>query len=571
VVAREDEPGSKRLAAYIVLNAAIQPITQPITIQALRNFLKQKLPEYMIPSVFVLLEELPLTLNGKIDRRALPVPKWVQAGESDYISPTTPTEMQLAQIWNQLLNTEQVGTNDSFFELGGHSLLAVQLIYQINEFFQLEMPLGHFLEAPTISALAQRIEMLRRGDIASESAQAMVIDKYLDSTIYPENTLTEPILNLFLTGATGFLGTFLLHELLQQTRSDIYCLVRATNLEEGRSRIHENLQRAKLWHESFNDRIFPVVGNLAKPLLGIKPEQFSRLAEKIDTIYHCGAWVNVLYPYSSLETANVTGTQEVLRLASQTKVKPVHFISTVDVYPSMDCKGISSVDEHSPLGSINQLYSGYAQSKFAAEKLVMTAHERGLPVSIYRPSAVSGHSQTGFCQFSDFIARMIQGCIHLQYAPQLEASLNMVPVDYASRAIVHLARRQKPCGQVFNITNPKGLSWKQMVLWMNQQGYPVQQVTYETWYAHLLKSVTQVPNQNKLVPLTPIFTNQKFVQKSLGAFHFDCANTLNGLSDSSIICPLVNEDLLSIYFSYFTQAGFLRGKALRKPALLQTQ
>jgi thioester reductase-like protein len=263
-----------------------------------------------------------------------------------------------------------------------------------------------------------------------------------------------------------------------------------------------------------------------------------------------------------------------LRLASQTKVKPFHFVSTIDVYPSMYCDGIGSVDEQSQIGPINHLYSGYAQSKFEAEKLVMTAHERGLPVSIYRPSAVTGHSQTGFCQFSDFIARMIQGCIHLQYAPQLDASLNMVSVDYASRAIVHLARHQKPSGQVFNITNPHAISWKQLVSWINQQGYPVEQVAYETWYAHLLKNVTQVPNPNELTPLTPLFTNQKFVQKSLGAFHFDCTNTLNGLFDSSITCPLANEELLNTYFSYFIQTGFLKAQPHSdrlSPTLLQTQ
>jgi amino acid adenylation domain-containing protein/thioester reductase-like protein len=572
VVVREDELGGKRLAAYIVPNATIQNLTQPITIRAIRNSLKQKLPDYMIPSAFVLLEELPLTLNGKIDRRALPVPKWSQAEEGNYVSPTTPTEIQLAQIWSQLLNTEQVGIHDNFFELGGHSLLSVQLLYQINESFQLEISLGHFLETPTIATLAQQIKMLQRGDIASDSAQVLEGDKTLDPTISPENTLTEPILNIFLTGATGFLGTFLLHELLQQTRSDIYCLVRATNLEEGRAKIQKTLQRAHLWHESLNARIFPVLGDLAKPHMGVEPTQFSRLAEKLDIIYHCGAWVNVVYPYSALEAVNVTGTQEVLRLASQTKVKPVHFISTTDVYSSMYSDGVSPASEHSPVGPINQLYSGYAQSKLAAEGLVMTAYKRGLPVSIYRPSAVTGHSQTGFCQFSDFIARMIQGCIQLQCAPQMEAYLNMVPVDYTSQSIVHIARHQKPSGQVYNITNPQGLSWEKLVLWVNQQGYPMKQVAYETWYAQLLKSVKQVPNQNELTPLTPLLTNQKFVQKSLGAFHITCDNTLNGLSNSSIVCPLANEALLDTYFSYFNQAAFLKTSPPNNTLpLLQTQ
>lgn len=186
---------------------------------------------------------------------------------------------------------------------------------------------------PTIAGLAQTIEVLRQAEIVTKPTNPLETEILLDCSIHPENTLTEPVLNFFLTGATGFLGTFLLYELLQQTRADIYCLVRATSIEEGRARIISRLKHHQIWEENLSDRIIPVLGNLSQPLLGMEQQQFSRLAEKIDIIYHCGASVNMVYPYSALESTNVLGTQEVLRLASQTKIKPVHFISTVDVLP----------------------------------------------------------------------------------------------------------------------------------------------------------------------------------------------------------------------------------------------
>jgi len=351
VMAREDVPGNQRLVAYVVLNSVVKSLIQNTTItRYLSDFLKQKLPEYMVPSAFVLLDELPLTLNGKVDRRALPVPKWTQMEAGTYVPPRNPLETQLVEIWMQMLGVEPIGIYDNFYELGGHSLLSIQLFSQVSQAFQLELPLASFLEVPTIAGLAQTIETLRQGKPVATSTDNLDVEAALDPSIYPEDTLAEPIPELFVTGATGFLGAFLLYELLQRTRADVYCLVRATSLEEGQARIQNTLKRYLLWNESLNARIIPVLGDLRQPHLGMEPEQFFRLAEKIDIIYHCGAWVNMVYPYSVLKAANVVGTQEVLRLASQTKTKPVHFISTVDVLSSANHVGIRTVGEKEPIG-----------------------------------------------------------------------------------------------------------------------------------------------------------------------------------------------------------------------------
>lgn len=289
----------------------------------------------------------------------------------------------------------------------------------------------------------------------------------------------------------------------------------------------------------------------------MESEHFFRLTEKIDIIYHCGAWVNAVYPYSALEASNVVGTQEVLRLASQTKIKPLHFISTVDVFSSANGAGIRTVAEQDAIGPGKSLYSGYAQSKYIAEKLVMMASLRGLPVSIYRPSNIMGHSKTGICQTSGFVARIIKGCIQMGIAPELEAVLNLVPVDYVSRTISHLSRQQEPCGQAFHIVNPEPIEWRQLVHWIGSLGYPLQHVSYESWYAELLKQASGHASENALAPLMTLFVNQNFIQKSLGAFHFDCGNLIDKLAINSIVCSPVNDDLLNTYFSYFTQSGFL--------------
>ncbi|MCF4970659.1 amino acid adenylation domain-containing protein [Nostoc sp. CMAA1605] len=152
MMVREDEPGKKFLVAYLVAQGNTP------TPKSLRNFLKEKLPDYMIPTAFVFLEALPLTPNGKVNRRALPVPEYTQRNlENDFVVPSTPIEKELATIWIEVLKLQQVGIHDNFFELGGHSLLATQAISRLREVFNLDFPLRYLFENPTIAELAQKV------------------------------------------------------------------------------------------------------------------------------------------------------------------------------------------------------------------------------------------------------------------------------------------------------------------------------------------------------------------------------------------------------------------------------
>ncbi|HVB29717.1 MAG TPA: amino acid adenylation domain-containing protein [Terriglobia bacterium] len=162
VLAREDAPGGplasfrreKRLVAYVVAES---------TADELRRFLKDKLPDHMVPSVFVLLDALPLLPNGKIDRRALPAPDRSRPElDKAFVAPRTPTEELLAEIWAQVLDIERVGIYDNFFDLGGHSLLATQLVSRMREAFQVEILLRRLFEVPTVAGLAESIEAARQ-------------------------------------------------------------------------------------------------------------------------------------------------------------------------------------------------------------------------------------------------------------------------------------------------------------------------------------------------------------------------------------------------------------------------
>jgi len=158
VTAREDIPGDKRLFAYVVPNQE-----QTTTPRDLRRFLKEKLPDYMMPSGFVLLDALPRTPNGKVERRALPVPDKARPElEETFVASRTPIEEVLAGIWAEVLGLDKVGVQDNFFELGGHSLLATQVISRVRDAFSVELSLYSLFEASTITSLGEKIEAARR-------------------------------------------------------------------------------------------------------------------------------------------------------------------------------------------------------------------------------------------------------------------------------------------------------------------------------------------------------------------------------------------------------------------------
>ncbi|NOK13760.1 non-ribosomal peptide synthetase, partial [Corallococcus exercitus] len=170
---REDAPGDKRLVAYVVA----QP-EQPMDVTALRDFLRERLPEFMRPSAIVRLDALPLTSNAKVDRRALPAPEGTAPVRANYEAPRNEIEQQLAKICGELLRVERVGVHDSFFELGGHSLLATQLVSRIRSTFGVELPLRDLFEASTVAELSLGVLHLTAAQQASEAELESVLEQF---------------------------------------------------------------------------------------------------------------------------------------------------------------------------------------------------------------------------------------------------------------------------------------------------------------------------------------------------------------------------------------------------------
>jgi amino acid adenylation domain-containing protein/thioester reductase-like protein len=580
VVVRDSPSGGKRLIAYVVADSVIGAVTDPVAdpsalsrnIHALelelRAFTKAKLPSYMIPSVFVLVNQLPLTPSGKVDRRALPEPTQSRpASSQEFVPPRTPTEEKLALIWSQTLEVEPIGIHDNFFDFGGDSLRAIQTVFRIREVLKVNLPTVALFDAQTVANLAEIVDSTMRSqstatsdDITVAELEAeTVLDPIICTADLPSQRNTE-FSNVFFTGATGFLGAFLVHELLEQTSANVYCLVRSSTLEAGKQKIQANLERYFLWRDVNSPRIIPVLGDLAQPLLGISAQQFHELSGLIDCIYHNAAAINLIYPYSALRNANVLGTQELLKLATQIRVKPVHFISTMDVFQTSNPFSSTLIREDDALNPHEAIYfDGYTKSKWVSEQMVTTARSRGVPVSIYRPAMLLGHSSTGAANVNDLMCRLLKGFIQLGSAPSFEMMINIAPIDYFSRATVYLSKQAKLWGKSFNLTHPQPLSMGQFVDQINACGYSTKQVNHEKWES-LLKE-----NMEVLDPLVSVLTSKTAAESisylercSVGASSVDCQNVLDGLEGTSIACPSLDSRLFTTWFSYFNQSGFLK-------------
>jgi len=380
----------------------------------------------------------------------------------------------------------------------------------------------------------------------------------LDSNICFNHPLSEYWQNpksIFLTGATGFLGVYLLYELLQKTTAKIYCLVRCEDDRAGLDRLQKALQFYELWEEVFRDRIVIVIGDLSKPLFGLSAEEFEELAAKIDIIYHSGAGVNIRSSYEELKATNVLATQEILRFAGIAKTKPVNYISSLGVFFTPAYSEEDRILE-TDVADFAVLKNGYQKTKAVAEKMLQIARERGLSACTYRPGRIMPDSKTGINNnFGFFLVVLIKACILLRKYPSRSTAFEIAPVDYVSGAIVNLSLQENSLGKTFHLSNPQAISWIDLMNEVSSLGYSLEEIDYERWLGEL-ENYASTQEDNELLALIKHLKNAQY-NIFYPRAQFDVSLTKEGLADTSISCPPLDKKLLQVYFSFFTKSGYL--------------
>ncbi len=368
---------------------------------------------------------------------------------------------------------------------------------------------------------------------------------------------------VFLTGATGFVGAFLLDELLRTTGADVFCLVRADDPDAARMRLADHLRGYGLWQEGFAERIRPVVGDLVRPHLGLNEAAFRSLAGQVDAIFHSAGSTNALYPYARLKATNVTGTEEVLRLASVGPTKPVHYLSTLALLFTDAHMGIDQLDENAIPSLDPSLKGGYAQSKWVAERLVLSARERGLPTSIYRCVRVMGHSRTGrMNEMHDILPLMLKASVQMGKMPALDVDVTLVPVDYVSRAIVHLSGHGRPRG-VFHLVTPRAMPWQELTATIRSFGYELDELPYAEWRHEVRVRASQSDDKHFYMALLMVLQAQHYLFYPRPPM--DTANTQAGLADTDIVCPPAEPSLMGRYIAHWQAIGYFPAPPVPHP------
>ena len=375
----------------------------------------------------------------------------------------------------------------------------------IAEFFGLMSQFGEGTGQP-IEAVRQALEEISAEYAASEIKQ-MRADAALPLPALPPARPGQPS-DILLTGATGFLGPFLLRSLLSQTGYTLHALVRATDAAHGLDRIVAALHQARLWSPALESevraRVRVVCGDLAEPDLGLGSAAFERLAGRVDAIVHNGALVNYVRTYDALRPTNVAGTRELLRLAMTTHRKAFHLVSSTFIY-GWSVKPV--VAESDPNAEMFGLDFGYSQTKWVAEQLTFQAQQKGLDVRIYRPSLISPTS-AGFGSHDDILVRLSAFMIQHGLAVHARNQLSLLPADLIADHIVAMLGLPASAGTVFNMTADDYYNITDVTQIMSERcGY---RFTY-----HDIPSFVEQVNR-RCTPRDPLYPLIDFLNRSAG-------------------------------------------------------
>jgi glycopeptidolipid biosynthesis protein len=533
-IAREDRPGDKRLVGYVTGTA------DPTE---LRSQLVDRLPAYMVPAAVVVLEALPLTPNGKLNVRALPAPEYA-AGE--YRAVTNPIEETIADVFARVLGLEQISIDDSFFDLGGDSLSAMRLISEVNTALDADLSVRTLFDAQSVRSISQRLSTyvgsadgadtagpsyaeVHGRDATEVYASDLQLHKFIDeTTLSNAPALPGPsaeVRTVLLTGATGFLGRYLVLEWLEQLElvdGTLICLVRGKSDEDAMRRLEKTFDSGdpellRHFKELAADHLQVVAGDKGQADLGLDQETWQHLADTVDLIVDAAAVVNGVLPYNELFCPNVGGTAELIRIALTTRMKPYTYVSTADVGGPIEPWAFTEdadIRVISPSRVVDGSHAnGYGNSKWAGEVLLRDCNEQcGLPVSVFRCDRIlADTTYTGQLNVSDLFTRMILSLVATGLAPKsfyrLDADGNRqrshvdaLPVEFVAEAITTLGAQVVDGLETYHVMNPHddGIGLDEYVDWLIEAGCAIERIDdFGEWLQRFEAALRALPDRQR--------------------------------------------------------------------------
>lgn len=555
----------------------------------LREYLEKVLPKYMIPTYIKTVEvkDLPKTVNGKINRKKLEIDETVhEKTAAEGHSHLSDTQLFIAQLWCKVFKFDEsyvysLHRQSSFSELGGNSLQLVLLMRLLESELQIKLSFTDLGTADTIEEFSEVTR--RRRDIKSKpehnelksraQLREMIFhDSELESSINinrqrrrsfqcsqskmrvrKRDSVKKGPQNILLSGVTGFLGAFLLSEIMEQSNAHVCCMVRESTETRGFGRVIDNMRKYGLWKFEYASRIAIVLSDLSQENLGIAPGIYKSLCNAVDVVFMNAAMMNFNTPYQDHRIANVQGTKEFIKFATTGVQKYLFTTSSLSVF-LFPAKKIEHKVERSILMESEffddplLIEGGYGQSKWASERLVMQALDFLPGGAIFRPARVSGRSTDGVGPRNDLFASTLVGMKKMGFFPDMDFPYDLTPVDFCAKAMTEItleifrSDQIQNVPRVYHLFNSDTIPFKDLFDGMELQALPL-----EEWRARL----TQLDTTHKeLLPLTPFFTSE-FWDRAPDWPVFDTANVDNAISDRAKVLLKPTKELLPVYKKFF--------------------
>jgi thioester reductase-like protein len=477
--------------------------------------------------VFVRRQAIKRTTSGKV-ARSLTRDKWLDGDlrtiatyvrDGDEAEPTWAQTQDVHSHYERFLETYALSGDENARpgEVGLDSLALAELLVILERAVvqtsspdlqeELHIPL---LQRLTMSEISTLVRGFQPGDaewainlqaeldeVKRERQESEAAAMRRDAALDPQSIGAVPLADrtfhhVFLTGATGFLGPFLLRSLLDQTDAAYTVLIRAADPSAARERLKAEFVTAGLYDprtaEVLDARVHMICGDLASPRLGLSDHTWQQLTETTDTIVHNGAWVDYLLDYDTLRPANVEGTRELLRLARASRRKQFHFVSSTTIF---GWTGKRELLEHDSNPEMSGLDFGYAQTKWVSEQLLLQAREQGIDARIYR-SAFLTASTAGFGHSTDIVARLLSFMIKYGVSPNADIQLSFMPVDIAAHNIAAvMTSSTEPQEPVYHVIIDEYFNMVDLTMQMNKDyGIPFRYVDLEEFSREMKRLCT---------------------------------------------------------------------------------
>jgi thioester reductase-like protein len=460
-------------------------------------------------------------------------------------------------------DAQLVDVKSEFLSLGFDSLMIIELKNYLQKGIgkRISIELTAIYDHSSIEGLAQYLLQLLEVEptLSKEEGRVskkiiMPVDLYAEADLgihvsTPEKLVRDPPKKIFLTGVTGGLGTHLLHKCsLQFASAELYCLVRANNIIEGRERIIDSLKKRNIETDSFKDRIRPILGNLSMSNLGIDANEYEILCKEIDIIFHCGAETNWSYNYQMLKPANVGGTLEIIKMAMTDVKKPIHHISTMATLPFFKDENYSTISEDLDLIHKSPLIMPYYQSKWVSEMQMQHAREGGLQVNIYRPGSLVCDLENGVPVKNEFSFRIVEGCRQLGFAPDIDFDLSLTPLDVVAEIVSTIAAKDKKLNTNYSIVNPNRINIKNIILRLIEEGFSIKFVPMVKW-TELVKKLEISSDKNPAIPVLDVLVDLMKYEETIKLN----TNTMSIIGNTDICFPVNAEIIEDAYVKGFVR------------------